>query len=168
MGRLSPRTLAGFALLVLIDGVGRLPSAAAGSVTPMPEITPINPAALPHNPAFSQGVSVAGGGRTIYVGGQNGIGADGGVIAGGVGEQTAQALANVEHVINEVGGGLEHVAFWTILIVQGESLEQAFAAFQRAWGRRPNPPAISVAFVSGLANPNFLVEISAVAVVDAG
>jgi len=30
-------------------------------------------------------------------------------------------------------------------------------------GRRPNPPAISVQVVSGLANSDFLVEIEAVA-----
>jgi len=40
----------------------------------MPEVVPINPDALPRNPAFSQGLGVAGGGRTIYVGGRNGIG----------------------------------------------------------------------------------------------
>jgi enamine deaminase RidA (YjgF/YER057c/UK114 family) len=34
------------------------------------------------------------------------------------------------------------------------------------WGERGNPPAISVAVVSGLANPRFLVEISAVAAVE--
>lgn len=134
----------------------------------MPELVPINPVALPRNPAFSQGVSVTGAGRTIYVGGQNGIGADGGVVAGGVGEQTAQALANVEHVLRDVGGGLEHVVFWTIQIAQGQPLQPAFGAFQRVWGTRPNPPAISMAFVSGLANPAFLVEVSAIAVVGAG
>src|SRR2546421_10366821 len=86
----------------------------------VPDVAPINPDSLPRNPAFSQGVSVTGSGRTIYVGGQNGIGVDGQVIAGGVGEQTAQALANVEHVLNEVGGGLEHVVFWSIQVAQRE------------------------------------------------
>lgn len=143
-------------------------SVVAGSFLVVSEVTPINPDALPRNPAFFQGMGVTGAGHTIYVGGQNGIGADGGVISRGVGEQTAQALANVEHVLKDGGGGLEHVVLWTIQIVHGESLGQAFAAFQRAWGTRPNPPAISMAFVSGLASPEFLVEISAIAVVDAG
>lgn len=128
----------------------------------------INPSALPRNPAFSQGVSVPGAGRTVYVGGQNGIGSDGAVVPGGLGEQTAQALENVEHVLREAGAGLDDIALWTILIVQGQPLGEAFAAFQRAWGGRPNPPAISVAFVAGLANPSFLIEITAIAVVDAG
>jgi enamine deaminase RidA (YjgF/YER057c/UK114 family) len=36
----------------------------------------------------------------------------------------------------------------------------------RAWDRWPNPPAITMAFVSGLARPEYLVEIDAVAVVE--
>jgi enamine deaminase RidA (YjgF/YER057c/UK114 family) len=130
-------------------------------------LVPINPSVLPRNPAFSQGVSVSASGRTVYVGGQNGIGSDGTPVAGGVGEQTAQALANVAHVLGDAGASLDDIAFWTIQIVQGQPLGEAFAAFQRAWGDRPNPPAISVALVSGLANPAFLVEITAIAVVDA-
>ena len=38
--------------------------------------------------------------------------------------------------------------------------------FQRAAGQRPNSPAITVAIVSGLARPEFLVEMDAVAVVE--
>jgi enamine deaminase RidA (YjgF/YER057c/UK114 family) len=36
----------------------------------------------------------------------------------------------------------------------------------RAWGGRPNPSAITAAFVSALARPGFLVEMDAVAVVE--
>jgi len=43
---------------------------------------------------------------------------------------------------------------------------QAFEPFQRAAGQRPNPPAITVAFVIGLAGPEYLVEMDAVAVVE--
>jgi enamine deaminase RidA (YjgF/YER057c/UK114 family) len=37
--------------------------------------------------------------------------------------------------------------------------------FQRRWGRRPNPPVITVAMVSALAHPDFLAELEAVSVV---
>ena len=39
------------------------------------------------------------------------------------------------------------------------------AAFQRAWGDRPNPPLVTLARVAGLAHPQALVEIEATAVV---
>ena len=42
---------------------------------------------------------------------------------------------------------------------------QGFEAFQRAWGHRSNPPIVTVAIVVGLAHPDFLVEIDAIAVV---
>ena len=54
---------------------------------------------------------------------------------------------------------------WNVLVVQGQSLPEGFAAFQRVWGERDNPPVITFAFVSGLANPEFLVEMDAIAVV---
>jgi enamine deaminase RidA (YjgF/YER057c/UK114 family) len=38
-------------------------------------------------------------------------------------------------------------------------------AFQQVFGPLQNPPAISVLFVAGLANPDFLLEVEAVAVV---
>jgi enamine deaminase RidA (YjgF/YER057c/UK114 family) len=52
-----------------------------------------------------------------------------------------------------------------VLVVQGQPLQEGFAAFQRVWGQHPNPPVITFAFVSALANPEFLVEMDAIAVV---
>jgi len=46
-----------------------------------------------------------------------------------------------------------------------QPLQPAFEAFQKAGGQRPDTPAITVAFVSGLARPVLLVEMDAVAVV---
>ena len=50
-------------------------------------------------------------------------------------------------------------------MVEGQPLQAGFAAVQNAWPKTPNPPAITVVFVSGLAHPDFLVEVDAVAVV---
>jgi enamine deaminase RidA (YjgF/YER057c/UK114 family) len=60
---------------------------------------------------------------------------------------------------------LEHVVKWNVYIVQGQSPQPGFEVFRRVWGDRPNPPTITVLFVGGLANPDFLVEIDAIAVV---
>ena len=54
---------------------------------------------------------------------------------------------------------------WNLLVVEGQDLRAGFAAFQRVWGQRPNPPVITGAFVKGLAHPDFLVEMDAIAVV---
>jgi enamine deaminase RidA (YjgF/YER057c/UK114 family) len=132
------------------------------------KVTHINPAGLPRNPGFSQAVSVEGPARTIYVGGQNAVAADGSIVGDGVTEQTVRALQNLELVLAEAGGRLEDVVSWTILVVEGVSVAEGFAGFQQVWGQRGEPPAITVAFVAGLGNPRFLVEISAIAAVPAG
>jgi enamine deaminase RidA (YjgF/YER057c/UK114 family) len=133
----------------------------------MMKATHLQPAGLPSNPAFAQGVSVEGPARTIYVGGQNGMGADGTSAGNDAGSQTRQALENVRLVLAEAGAELTDIVYWRIALVQGASLEAGFGAFQEVWGERGEPPAISVDVVAGLANPSFLVEITAVAVVAA-
>jgi enamine deaminase RidA (YjgF/YER057c/UK114 family) len=130
----------------------------------MPTVTHLNPEALPANAAFSYGVRVDGNADTVYVGGQNGVRPDG-TIADGIGAQAEQAFENLQTVLQAAGASLENVVKWTVLAVQGQPLEEGIAAFQNVWGDRPNPPAISVAVVAGLANPRFLVEIEAVAAV---
>jgi enamine deaminase RidA (YjgF/YER057c/UK114 family) len=127
-------------------------------------ITHLNPASLPANPAFSQGVSVDGGSRTIYVGGQNAIGVTG-IEGDNLAAQTEVALANLRAVLAEGGAELGQVVSLMIHVVGDADLRPALAAFQAVWGGVGPPPAISVARVAGLAHPAFLVEISAVAVV---
>jgi enamine deaminase RidA (YjgF/YER057c/UK114 family) len=131
----------------------------------MSPVVHLNPEGLPHNPAFTYAVRVDPPTSTIYVGGQNGIAGDGAIVEGGLGAQSEQAFENLRTVLAEAGASLEHVVKWTMFCVAGHPLEEGVAAFQNAWGRRPNPPALSVVIVAGLANPAFLVEIEAVAVV---
>ena len=54
---------------------------------------------------------------------------------------------------------------WNVYIVAGQSAASAFEVFQREWGRKPNPPVVTVLYVSALANPEWLIEIDAIAVV---
>ena len=60
--------------------------------------------------------------------------------------------------------GLYYVIKWTIFLVEGQSLQEGFEAFQQVWGKRPNPPVITSFFVAALANPDYLLGIEAVAV----
>ena len=126
----------------------------------------INPEGLIRNPAFTNVVVVSGHVRTIYVGGQDAITGDGEDVGkGDIVAQTEQVLTNLLTALRAAGAGPEHVIKWNLLIVEGQSIEQGYAAFQRVWGTRPDPPVITAAFVSQLANPDFLVEMDAIAVV---
>ena len=101
----------------------------------------LNPEGLIRNPAFTNVVVVSGPVRTIYVGGQDAITGDGEVVGkGDLAAQTEQVLANLLTALAAAGAGPEHVIKWNLLIVEGQSIELGYAAFQRVWGNRPNPP----------------------------
>jgi enamine deaminase RidA (YjgF/YER057c/UK114 family) len=125
----------------------------------------LNPESLAHNPAFTQVVVVEAPAKTIYVGGQNAVTADGRLVGETLAEQTRQAVHNVEAALAAAGATLADVVRWTVAIVEGQPIAEGFAAFREVWGDAPDPPAISVYVVSGLANPRFLVEVDAIAAV---
>ena len=126
----------------------------------------INPDSLIKNPAFTNVVVVEGNVKTVHIGGQDAVNASGEIIGkGDVAAQTEQVLRNLRTALEAGGAGPEHIIKWNIYVVEGQSLQAGFAAFQNAWPQTPNPPAITGVFVSGLAHPDFLVEMDAVAVV---
>lgn len=130
------------------------------------QVEHINPDVLSKNPAFTNVISVTGNVKTIYIGGQDAVDASGTIVGkGNIKQQTEQVFSNLQAALKAGGAELENVIKWNIYIVQGQPIQPAFEVFQNVWGRRPNPPAITVIFVFGLANPDFLVEMDAIAVV---
>jgi enamine deaminase RidA (YjgF/YER057c/UK114 family) len=130
------------------------------------QITHINPDTLHKNPAFSQGVLVEGG-KTLYIGGQNGILPDGSLAGNDFASQTEQAIRNIIEILKSVGASQENVVKQTIYVVKGQSLQDGFVAAQKVWGNFPT--SISVVIVEGLGMPGagVLVEIDAIAVIEA-
>jgi enamine deaminase RidA (YjgF/YER057c/UK114 family) len=124
----------------------------------------INPEGLHRNPAFSQAVVVEQPAKTIYIGGQNGVDADGKVVGPTVAEQTTQALRNLETILRSEGAGLGNIVHWRIAVADGHAFTDGAAAFRQVWDPADPPPAITVHVVAGL-GPGYLVEIDAVAVV---
>jgi 2-iminobutanoate/2-iminopropanoate deaminase len=127
-------------------------------------ITHINPDTLHKNPAFSQGVLVEGG-KTLYIGGQNGFLPDGSLAGRDFASQTEQVYRNILEVLKSVGASQKNVVKMTIYIVKGQSVQEGFAAAQKVWGNFPT--AISVLIVEDLGIPGagVLVEVDAIAVV---
>src|SRR5262249_45334814 len=128
----------------------------------------LNPDGLPRNPAFSNVAVVSGSVRTIYIGGQDAVDAEGNIVGiGDIAAQTEQVLSNLRTALAAAGAGPEHIVKWNVLIVEGQDFTPGYAAFRRVWGDRPNPPVITAAVGRRLAHSDFLIEIDAIAVAPA-
>ena len=125
------------------------------------QATHVDPTELHQNPAFAQGV-ITPGGPTLYVGGQNGVDSHG-QLAAGIAAQTTQAIRNVLAVLAAARTGPDHVAKLTIYLVAGTDPRAAFAASRSVWGNHRT--AITVLTVAGLARPDALVEVDAIALI---
>ncbi len=124
----------------------------------------INPDSLLKNPDFSQVAITKGSGNTIYVGGQNAITKDREIIGkGDITLQTEYALQNIETALKSCGATVDDLFKLTIYIVQGQDVQKGFAGAQGFLEKLKNPPVISGVMVAALANPDYLVEIEAIA-----
>lgn len=126
----------------------------------------LSPEGLHKNPAYSQLAVVEGNYRTIYIGGQNAVDKDGKLVGkDDIEAQAKQILYNLEKAVQAGGGSFENIIKWNVYLTQGQSAEKALKVFQGPLSKMKNPPLVTGVFVSSLANPDFLLEIEAVAVV---
>jgi len=129
-------------------------------------VTRINPDTLHKNPGFTQVAVVKSSAKLVYVGGQNAVDVNGKIVGKDIGTQTEQAVKNVIAALEAAGASMKDVFKMTIYVVQGYSIQEGFAAYQRVQKEPVEPPTISVVFVAALGNTEFLVEIEAVAAID--
>jgi len=115
------------------------------------------------SPVFSQAI-VAEGGKTLYIGGQNGILPDGTMAGATLGEQTEQALKNILEILKSSGATQKNVVKLTIYTAKGQDIREGYAASQKIWGNFPT--TLTSMFVDSLTVPGALVEIDAIAVVE--
>src|SRR4051812_6933098 len=100
------------------------------------KIAHVNPDELYKNPAFSQAV-LAEGGKTLYIGGQNGVLSDGKMAGDTLAAQVEQALRNILAILKTVGASQENVVKQTIYIVKGQDIREGYGASQKVWGNYP-------------------------------
>jgi enamine deaminase RidA (YjgF/YER057c/UK114 family) len=128
------------------------------------KIKGINPDALMKNPSFSQIVVTEGNGKTIYIGGQNAVNTNREIIGkGNIQEQTKQVMDNIKIALNACTASFDNIVKMNIHILQGQNVYAAYQESQKYLSSVSTPPAITVLIVAGLANPDFLIEIDAIA-----
>jgi enamine deaminase RidA (YjgF/YER057c/UK114 family) len=123
-----------------------------------------NPPGMSKPPSYSHVVEVNGPHRTIYLAGQTGVDANG-KVAEGIRAQTVQVMENIKTALASVGGGFEHIVKLTSYLT---NLEANGAEFREVRGSYfPNKdalPASTLLQISRLANPAYLVEVEAIAI----
>lgn len=126
----------------------------------------VNPSSLADPRGFSHAV-VAATGRTIYLGGQAAHDANGIIVGEGMVEQFAKAAANVVEVLEAAGAKIEHLVsihiYVTDVTAYRAALSELSAVYQEHFGR--HYPAIALFEVTGLFDPQALVELVCIAVV---
>jgi enamine deaminase RidA (YjgF/YER057c/UK114 family) len=130
----------------------------------------INPPGLVAPEAYAQ-VAVATGTRTAYLSGQVARDADGNAVGtGDLAAQVEQIYLNLATALAGVGGSFDDIARLTCYAVdwQPEKMPQLIEGATRAAGRLGINPlrAITLIGVSALAEPDLLIEIEAVAVLE--
>ena len=110
--------------------------------------------------AYSQAVKANG---FVFVSGQLGIDPATGELAGETaGEQAAQALKNIKHILDTAGTGIEHVCRATIYLKNVEDFKEVDARYAEAFIGSVKPAR--VAFGNNMIPKGALVEIDAIAV----
>jgi reactive intermediate/imine deaminase len=126
----------------------------------------VRPAGSPPTNNYSHAVAFTG--TTIVVSGQVPLDAEGRLVGEDDAlEQTRQVFRNIESALAAAGAGMSDVVKLTIFLTNLADL----ADFRTARDEVINldrPPASSLVQVAGLVNPDFRVEIEAVAVLPAG
>ncbi|MBI2441681.1 MAG: RidA family protein [Lentisphaerae bacterium] len=106
---------------------------------------------------------VAKAGNTIYIAGQIALDAAGNLVGkGDIEAQTHQVYANLQAILEELGGSLNDIVKMTTYLTDRSQLG-AFRRIRNRFFSAPFPPN-TLLFVSGLAQPDYLVEIEAIAV----
>ena len=113
---------------------------------------------------FSQAVVVRGGVR-VHLSGQVGVDATERLVGPDLESQTRASFDNIATILAELGAELSHVVVLRIYVVESARGDQKFIGQQLRQRFPVDPPATSWLFVSGLSEPEWLIEIEAEAVV---
>ncbi len=124
----------------------------------------IQPQSAPRPVAeYAQGVEVHCG-RLLFVAGQVPLDADGKLVGpGDIRAQARQVFRNIQAIVEEAGGSMTDIVKLTVFLTDMANFE-GFKQVRREFIKPPFPAATLVQ-VSALVNPEWLVEVEAIAVI---
>lgn len=122
------------------------------------------PSIYPMTWQYSPAISVRGG-RTLYISGIVGARPDGSIPAGDIAAQAELAFANLDQVVRAGGGSMRDIVKVNVYV--GEEYASRAAELRQIRQRHfpSDYPTSTLVRVAGFANPEYLFEIEAIAVV---
>ena len=112
---------------------------------------------------FSQAIAVEAKGKLVFVSGMTARRPDGTIAGiGDIEEQTRQVCENIKHALEAAGASMDDVCRIDVHLRNIGDRERFNKVRQQYWPA--NPPASTLVEVSKLASPEYLVEITAIAV----
>ena len=112
---------------------------------------------------FSQAIAVEAKGKLVFVSGMTARRADGTIAGiGDIEEQTRQVCENIKHALEAAGASMDDVCRIDVHLRNIGDRERFNKVRKQYWPA--NPPASTLVEVSKLASPEYLVEITAIAV----
>ena len=113
-------------------------------------------------PRYSQGI-LNSGGKLLFIAGQTASDKDGNVVGkGDIKAQTQQVFDNIKAVLKAAGGSLDNMVMTTTYITDRQYREGYNEVRRDIY--KQDPPTSTLVIVSGLANPDYLIEIAGIAV----
>ena len=114
-------------------------------------------------PRYSQGI-LAEGGKLLFVAGQTASDKDGNVVGkGDIEAQTEQVFKNLRAVLEEAGGTLDNLVMTTTYITDRKYREGYNRVRMKQY--KHNSPTSTLVIITGLAHPDYLIEINGIAVI---
>ena len=126
--------------------------------------TAYNPETMNKPFGIFSNAALAGPGRLYFVSGQVAVNAQGQLVGkGDIHAQTRQVLENIKAALAAVGGSMDDVACVNVFVMDMSHLQAIHEVRAEYWSS--NYPASTLVQVAGLVNPDYLIEINAVAIV---
>ena len=130
----------------------------------MPNQQYFSPDGMSQPSGYTQVVKVD---TTVYIAGQVSAAPDGSLVGKGDAEaQVRQVWRNIEAAVHAVGGTLQNIVKTTTYITNPE-YAAAVRTVRNELFQTLNPPTSTLLIISALAHPDYLVEIEAIAAVEA-
>jgi 2-iminobutanoate/2-iminopropanoate deaminase len=123
-----------------------------------------NPSGMAQSTAYSQVVEVNGPHRLIFVAGQTGVDASG-KAAKEFRAQAVQAFENIKTALASVGGSMDNVVRLVTYLTDIEQNADAYREVRASFfANKSVLPASTLLQITRLANPSYLIEVDATAI----